>query len=40
MRYIAWRKNVDVTPGKDLELTDWAALGRFTDEFVKHTFAV
>jgi menaquinone-dependent protoporphyrinogen oxidase len=32
MKYIAWRKNVRVVAGQDLELTDWQALGRFIDD--------
>jgi menaquinone-dependent protoporphyrinogen oxidase len=33
MKYIAWRKNVRVVAGQDLELTDWQELGRFIDGF-------
>lgn len=31
MRVIAWEKGVKVTPGQDLELTDWSALGATVD---------
>ena len=31
MRVIAWEKGVKVTPGQDLELTDWPALGVTVD---------
>jgi len=31
MRLIAWEKGVKVTPGQDLELTDWSALGATVD---------
>jgi menaquinone-dependent protoporphyrinogen oxidase len=33
MRLIAWKKNVKIEPGKDLELTDWDALGATVDAF-------
>jgi menaquinone-dependent protoporphyrinogen oxidase len=33
MKLIAWKKNVKVSPGKDLELTDWNALGETVDAF-------
>jgi hypothetical protein len=31
MRVIAWEKGVRATPGQDLELTDWRALGATVD---------
>lgn len=31
MRVIAWEKGMKVTPGQDLELTDWSALGSTVD---------
>jgi len=31
MRVIAWEKGVKVTPGQDLELTDWSGLGATVD---------
>ena len=31
MRVIAWEKGVKATPGQDLELTDWHALGATVD---------
>jgi menaquinone-dependent protoporphyrinogen oxidase len=33
MRLIAWEKKVKLEPGKDLELTDWKALGEIVDGF-------
>jgi menaquinone-dependent protoporphyrinogen oxidase len=33
MRLIAWEKKVKIEPGKDLELTDWKALGGIVDGF-------
>jgi menaquinone-dependent protoporphyrinogen oxidase len=33
MRLIAWQKKVKLEPGKDLELTDWKALGAIVDGF-------
>lgn len=32
LKYIAWRKGQPTDAGKDYELTDWEALGRFVDE--------
>jgi menaquinone-dependent protoporphyrinogen oxidase len=31
MRVIAWEKGVKATPGQDMELTDWTALGATVD---------
>lgn len=31
MRVVAWEKGVKLTPGQDLELTDWQALGATVD---------
>ncbi len=31
MRVVAWEKGVKLTPGQDLELTDWPALGATVD---------
>lgn len=34
LKYIAWRKGAPTDGGRDYELTDWAALGRFLDGFI------
>ena len=31
MKLVAWEKNLKLEPGKDLELTDWAALAATVD---------
>lgn len=33
LKYIAWRKGAPTDAGRDHELTDWDALGRFVDGF-------
>ena len=35
MRFIAYRKGVEVDASEDLELTDWAALDRFAERFLE-----
>jgi menaquinone-dependent protoporphyrinogen oxidase len=35
LKYIAWRKGGPTDTGHDYELTDWDALGRFVDGFVR-----
>lgn len=39
LKYIAWRKGAPTDTGRDWELTDWDAVGRFVDNYMNHCAA-